>query len=92
MPLDDIADTMKAYNLRQEHNQRERLSEMACMTYADACFSAVALYNPKKFPRTLHEAYPRLFGSPEPVNQDWREMKAYMQNFAKQRKKLRKEG
>lgn len=91
MPLDDIADTIKAYNMHRENNQRERLSEMACMTYANACFSAVALYNPKKFPRTLHEAYPRLFGSSEPVNQDWREMKAYMQSFAKQRK-MRKGG
>lgn len=91
MSLDDMADTIKAYKAHQEELSRQRLSEQACMTYANACFSAIAVYNPKQFPKNLNEAFPKLFGNQNPVQQDWREMKAYMQSFSKQRKKQRKE-
>lgn len=91
MSLDDIADTIKAYRSNREELSRERLSEQACMTYVNACFSAIAVYNPKKFPKNLQDAFPKLFGDEKPVQQDWREMKAYIQSFSKQRKKQRKE-
>ena len=90
MPLDDIADTIKAYKANQEELSRLRLSEQACTTYANACFLAIAVYNPKQFPKNINEAFPKLFGNPKLVQQDWREMKAYMQSFSKGRKKQRK--
>lgn len=89
MPLDDIADTIKAYRKEQEHDEKTRLAEYVYTAYSQAVLNAVALLNPKKYPKSVKEAFPQIFGV-EQRQQDWREMKAYMQNFAKGRKLQRK--
>lgn len=91
MSLADIAEVINVYRKKQEDESRLRLKEQACISYTNACLTAIALYNPKKLPSTVEEAYPNLFGMKQ-KSQDWREIKAYMQNFSRQRKNMIKTG
>jgi len=76
MTTDEIA---LAAQVKQEQN-KEQAKMLAWAVYNGAALMAVAVKDPKKFPK-IEDAFPNLF---EPKGQqDWRIMKERMEEFAK---------
>ena len=67
--------------IKQEQN-KELAQTLAWVMYNGAALMAVAVNDPKRFPR-LEEAFLSLFERKD--QQDWRLMKARMEDFAKAR-------
>ena len=76
MSVDEIALVVQ---VKQEQDEEE-IKKQAWLAYNEAALTAVAINNPKKFPK-IEEAFPRLFEKKS--QQDWRAIKARMENFAK---------
>ena len=76
MSTDEIA---LASQVKQEQN-KELAQMLAWTIYNGAALMAVAVNEPKKFPK-LEDAFPSLFE--REIQQDWRVMKERMEAFAK---------
>jgi len=76
MSTDEIA---LASQVKQEQN-KEQAQLLAWTMYNGAALMAVAVNEPKKFPK-LEDAFPSLFEKEH--QQDWRIMKERMEAFAK---------
>jgi len=79
MSVDEIALIIAA---RQEAD-KEQAQMQAWLIYNSAALTAVAINEPKKFPK-LEDAFPSLFE--KKGQQDWRLMKERMESFAKAKK------
>jgi len=75
MSTDEIA---LATQVRQEQN-KEQAKMLAWAVYNGATLIAVAVNDPKKFPK-IEDAFPNLFE--KKGQQDWRIMKERMEEFA----------
>ncbi|MCL2718973.1 MAG: hypothetical protein FWE14_09375 [Lachnospiraceae bacterium] len=79
--IDDLttAEIAVAAHVKNEQ-QRDFYQAMAWIVYNGAALTGVAINDPKRFPR-LEDAFPSLFEHKE--QQDWRAIKARVENYAK---------
>lgn len=81
MTYPEIVDEINAFGRRREADFRDRERLRAKMDYQLAGLIGVAFNDPKKFPKTLKEAYPDLFGD---TSCGWKQSKAQWQKFAEE--------
>jgi hypothetical protein len=80
MTYTEIVDEINAFGRRRQAEYKERAQFRALMDYQLAQLIGVAFNDPKKYPKSLKQAYPELFDAPD----DWRAQKASFKQFAEE--------
>ena len=80
MTYPEVVDEINAYARRRKSEFREQEQVRAIMDYQLAELIAIAVSDPKKYPKSLKQAYPELFDTPA----DWRTHKATFKQYAEE--------